>query len=152
MKYFAYGMNTNLQSMRGRCPHAQSLGQAVLQNYQFEFKGCATVVPNFDSKVDGVLWEITDQCERSLDMLEGYPHLYFKVNVMVVKDGLYVPAMTYMMPPELSLSYPSEHYLNMLDQGYIEHGISLRQLNHALKRVNLTKDRDLTFWEKEYTM
>ena len=74
MKYFSYGMNTNLASMSVRCPNARSLGAAVLPHYQFEFKSFATVTPKMDHAVHGVLWEITDDCEKALDRLRSEEH------------------------------------------------------------------------------
>ena len=51
MKYFSYGMNTNLGSMAMRCPSARSLGAAVLPHYMFEFKSFATVTPKWATNV-----------------------------------------------------------------------------------------------------
>ena len=38
MKYFSYGMNTNLDQMSRRCAGAVCLGAAWINNYQFEFR------------------------------------------------------------------------------------------------------------------
>lgn len=136
MKYFSYGMNTNLSSMAMRCPKARSLGAAVLPHYQFEFKSFATVTPKMDHKVEGVLWEITDECERSLDRLEGYPIYYGKIIVWVEHEGEMVPCMTYLMYPEEEYNYPSQSYVDMLTEGYTSHGISLDQINWALVQID----------------
>ena len=76
MKYFAYGMNTNLHEMAFRCPEAVSLGMATLPGYEFRFAVHADVLANPDFDTDGVLWEISDNCLKSLDMLEGYGYYY----------------------------------------------------------------------------
>ena len=136
MKYFSYGMNTNLGSMATRCPKAKSLGAAVLPHYAFEFKSFATVVPDMGNEVHGVLWEITDDCEKSLDRLEGYPIYYGKINVWVEHEGEMVPCMTYLMYPEEELDYPSDSYVKMLEEGYTSHGISTDQINWALVRLD----------------
>lgn len=136
MKYFSYGMNTNLGSMAIRCPNARSLGAAVLPHYAFEFKSFATVVPHMDNEVHGVLWEITKECEQSLDRLEGYPVYYGKINVWVEHEGELVPCMTYLMYPEEELDYPSDSYVDMLTEGYESHGINVDQINYALMRLD----------------
>lgn len=136
MKYFSYGMNTNLGSMAMRCPKARSLGAAVLPHYQFEFKSFATVTPKMDHNVEGVLWEISDECERSLDRLEGYPIYYGKIIVWVEHEGEMVPCMTYLMYPEEDYNYPSQSYVDMLTEGYTSHGISLDQINWALVQID----------------
>lgn len=142
MKYFAYGMNTNLTEMTRRCPGARSLGAAQALNHQFEFKMFATVVPTLGVHTDGVLWDITDACEQALDRLEGYPTFYNKKQILVKHNGSVIRAMTYLMYPEEQLSYPSDSYVQMLEEGYTAHGIDLDQINWALYRVDLA-DREL---------
>lgn len=138
MKYFAYGMNTNINSMAMRCPSATLLGTVILPHYKFGFKSFATVIPDMDAKTHGVLWEITPNCERSLDHLEGYPTFYNKINVMVWHEGELTPAMTYLMYPEEESAGPSNSYWDMLVQGYKENGISLDQLNQAINEIDST--------------
>ena len=76
MLYFAYGMNTNTQGMANRCPQAVAFGHARLLGHRFRFAGCADVQVDRRSHVDGVLWDITEECLASLDILEGYPYYY----------------------------------------------------------------------------
>lgn len=140
MKYFSYGMNTNLNSMALRCPRARSLGAAVLPHYKFEFKSFATVSPEMGHNVHGVLWEITDDCEKSLDRLEGYPVFYSKINVWVEHDNELVPCMTYLMYPDEEFNYPSTSYVNMLEEGYRAHGIVTDQIDQALMKLDYMAD------------
>ena len=144
MKYFSYGMNTNLGSMAMRCPSARSLGAAVLPHYMFEFKSFATVTPKMGDQCHGVLWEITEECEKSLDRLEGYPIYYGKVNVWVEHDGEMVPCMTYLMYPDEEPNYPSASYVRMLEEGYKAHGIVTNQIDDALTQLDDYYDSWLT--------
>jgi gamma-glutamylcyclotransferase (GGCT)/AIG2-like uncharacterized protein YtfP len=136
MKYFSYGMNTNLTQMARRCPKAVSLGAAVLPGFRFEFKQFATVVPDVETDTFGVVWEITDDCEDALDILEGFPKYYTKQMVTVLIDGVPHTAMTYLMYPDEVLGLPSNSYYNMVADGYEDHGIGLDQLNDAIDRVH----------------
>lgn len=83
--YFAYGSNINLGQMERRCPDATVVEPVVLQDYELLFRGnrsgcgVATIEPKVGSQVYGLLWRITDRCEKSLDIYEGYPHLYKKL-------------------------------------------------------------------------
>lgn len=71
--YFAYGSNMNLGQMRFRCPDAEVVGNVRLEDYRLAFRGrapgngVATVLPEKGSCVDGVLWKITEACEKNLD-------------------------------------------------------------------------------------
>ena len=106
--YFAYGSNINLEQMAVRCPAAQVVGPAVLDGYELLFRGnrrgtgVATIEPLPGSQVHGLLWKLTPECERSLDVYEGYPRLYEKENITVrTGDGKDVVVMAYIMTGEL---------------------------------------------------
>ena len=131
--YFAYGMNTNQEEMAYRCPTAVALGKAVLPGYRFEFKSFATVVPDADSQVEGVLWTITDADEAALDILEGYPEFYDKRHV-TVQQGIDYIAMTYIMNPREKGYAPSSGYYSMVSEGYQTFGLSQQQLLDAKNR------------------
>jgi len=76
--YFAYGANMNPENMARRCPAAVNPKPFTLRGWQLKFYTHATVEPNSNSETHGILWEITDQCELSLDMFEGFPEYYDK--------------------------------------------------------------------------
>jgi gamma-glutamylcyclotransferase (GGCT)/AIG2-like uncharacterized protein YtfP len=133
--YFAYGMNTNQEQMSVRCPTAVPLGKAILPGYRFEFKSFATIVPDPNSQVEGVLWTITDIDEQALDILEGYPDFYSKKHVKV-RLGIDYIAMTYVMTPREKNRAPSDGYYSMVSEGYQSFGLSQHQLLEAKLRSN----------------
>jgi gamma-glutamylcyclotransferase (GGCT)/AIG2-like uncharacterized protein YtfP len=135
MKYFAYGMNTNLSQMANRCPKAQSLGKAVLYGHEFRFARHADIIENPEYNTHGVLWEITPDCEMALDALEGYPTYYLKKIVNIFYNGNIVKAMVYYMTGENIDEYPSDGYLEMLMEGYQEHGVDNRQIYSSLALI-----------------
>ncbi len=77
--YFAYGSNMDLNQMAFRCPDAEVLETVRLEGYRLAFRsnggnrGVATILPDPDSHVDGVLWEISPEDERNLNFYEGFP-------------------------------------------------------------------------------
>lgn len=135
MKYFSYGMNTNKTEMAWRCPDAVSLGPVILPNYRFRFAYHADILENLGHDIIGVLWEITPNCLANLDLFEGYPRYYDRRQVKVIYQGQLVPAITYYMQPGIKDELPSEGYFNSLVEGYREHGISLHQLNDAVRVI-----------------
>ena len=136
--YFAYGMNTNKEEMAYRCPGAVALGKAVLPGYRLEFKSFATIVPDADSQVEGVLWTITNADEAALDILEGYPEFYDKRHV-TVQQGIDYIAMTYIMNPREHGFGPSDGYYGMVSEGYQQFGLSQQQhleaRSHSIKET-----------------
>jgi len=141
MKYFAYGMNTNQAQMANRCPSAKSLGKAVLMNHEFRFARHADIIENPDYNCQGVLWDITAECEKSLDALEGFPTYYLKKTVRVLHNGKAVECMVYYMAGEQIDELPSDGYLEMLFEGYKEHNIDDYQIYESLTLINSIKQR-----------
>lgn len=143
--YFAYGSNINLDQMAVRCPAAQVVGPVVLDGYELLFRGnrrgagVATIEPLADSQVYGLLWKLTQACEQSLDIYEGYPHLYGKEDVIVrTMDGQEVTVMAYIMTGELwrDPAIPSPSYYGGILEGYQQNGLPVPKLEAALKNVH----------------
>lgn len=141
--YFAYGMNTNIREMAARCPAAVNLGRCVLQGYELVFRRHADIDPNSANTMEGVLWDITEDCERALDNLEGYPYYYSKVEVIVKQDQPNVNclnntnflAMAYIMTVKYDKEAPSPEYKQCLIEGYAENGLDLSKLTATIDSV-----------------
>ena len=123
--YFAYGSNLNLTQMAKRCPNAKQLGSAYIPNWRLVFRGVADIEPsrNADDLLPVGVWQITDECENSLDIYEGFPHLYRKITV----NGM----MTYVMNQK-DLLPPSTHYFNGILDGYKDFGLKTNHLYESL--------------------
>ena len=132
MYMFSYGMNTNTEQMAARCPNSTSVGAATLEGYRFRFAGHADVVPDPDSKVAGVLWEITGDCLDSLDTLEGYPYYYDRKTVEVSCGGKKYQSLVYTMQPGNPAAPPGRTYLHLVSEGYLQYGLDTGQLLEAL--------------------
>jgi len=131
MLYLAYGMNTNLDQMAGRCPGAVSLGRWDLANHRLVFRGPADVEYSPGDIVQCVLWDITKECELSLDRLEGYPSYYGKKFVPVTFHGMKHRAMIYQMNDQDGYYTPGNSYVWLLEEGYKAHGLDLDQIYSA---------------------
>lgn len=136
MKYYlAYGMNTNLMGMAQRCPNAKSLGKVVLNNHKLMFRHFCDVEMHKGHSMECALWLITDECENSLDRLEGYPDFYLKKEVDVMWENKKIKAMIYYMNDRYAPSFPSEYYFEMVLQGYKSHNMNLNSLYTAINDV-----------------
>lgn len=133
--YFAYGSNMDLNQMAFRCPDAEVLETVRLEGYRLAFRsnggnrGVATILPDPDSHVDGVLWEISPEDERNLNFYEGFPRLYGKRTLTVVNRlGKEVEAMAYVMnaPYKNRPAVPSASYLRGILRGCQQNGIDTR--------------------------
>lgn len=129
--YFAYGSNCNLEQMAFRCPAATKVGPVTLRNYRLTFNGnrrgagVANIRRKNGASVTGLLWEITPECEESLDRYEGYPWLYTKRLVTVhTEDDKTIKAMAYIMTKKYtSPVLPSRQYLGGIIDGFRQNGM-----------------------------
>ena len=142
--YFAYGSNMNLNQMALRCPDAEVVDTVCLEGYRLAFcmngggRGVATILPEPHSFVEGVLWRISEQDEKSLDRYEGFPKLYGKEAVIVSgKSGISHEVMAYTMnsPYRDTPALPSQTYLEGILRGCIQNGIGVVPVMEAVRRI-----------------
>lgn len=135
--YIAYGSNLNLEQMARRCPTAETVKAVYLHNYRLMFRGggaaVATIEKHKGSKVPVLIWRLQPSDEHSLDIYEGYPHLYRKETLRITVDGRRVQAMVYIMN-EAPHPYgtPSRSYFETIRHGYEESGFDDRILRRAV--------------------
>jgi hypothetical protein len=138
--YFAYGMNTNVNEMTQRCPKAINLGKCTLKDYELKFRHHADIDYKHGSEMEGVLWDITPDCERALDNLEGYPYYYDKIQVIVdptilVNKNSHIVAMAYVMTSKGEEQPPSVHYEQCLIDGYTRNGLDVDKLTFKIDEL-----------------
>jgi gamma-glutamylcyclotransferase (GGCT)/AIG2-like uncharacterized protein YtfP len=118
--YFAYGSNMSPVQMSLRCPGAVASGIALLKEYRFVInsRGVATIAPDSEESVRGVLWSISEQHEKTLDGYEGVAsgHYYKKHVSVITNDGNSREALAYIDPVSESGS-PREGYLDIILTG-----------------------------------
>lgn len=132
MLYLAYGMNTNHEEMKQRCPNAKCLGRVDIHGWKMLMYEYATVIPCGYSTLQCVLWDIDEDCEQQLDELEDYPEDYCKILVSLQHQNETKYAMMYMMSKE-NLLPPSQEYINTIEEGYRTSGLDCTQLYEAIE-------------------
>lgn len=146
MKYFAYGMNTNLDQMAQRCPGAVSLGAAWINDYEFVFRTHADIARKLDAICHGVLWDISKKDLKALDALEGYPYYYTRFRVRVNLGDHFVYALTYQMNDQTYIQEPGRGYLEMVTEGYIQNAVPTDQIDHAINITCCSLNETNTEW------
>ena len=88
--------------------------------------------------MDGVLWKITEACEKNLDFYEGFPNFYGKETIQV-KDqaGTAREVFVYTMnsPHKDVPARPSKFYLDGILEGYKDNQIPTDSVMKAVKRT-----------------
>ncbi len=88
--YFSYGSNMDVEAMAARAPKSRPLGVARLPRSRFIIMdgGYASVIPDPQRNVFGVLWDLALADVRLLDRYEDIASgLYRKVIQPVLRDG-----------------------------------------------------------------
>lgn len=136
--YIAYGSNINLEQMKYRCPHSKVVGISEIKDYELEFRGVATIVPNKGASVPVLIWELDNRDLPTLNRYEGYPRLYRQEKMSFELDGKACTGMAYLMNYG-ELSPPSQMYYNTILQGYRENGLDEKYLQTALENSQQLK-------------
>lgn len=123
--------------MSARCPQAINLGRCTLKGFELKFRLHADIDQVEGSEMEGVLWDITADCERALDSLEGYPFYYDKIEVIVnpttpVGHMTHIMAMAYVMTSKGPEQSPSIHYEDCLIEGYTANGLDVDTLTKKI--------------------
>lgn len=147
--YAAYGANTNIDSMRRRCPDSNPYGgwellsdsRAILMNHELVFNRYADVRPRPGTGVELAIWEVTAEDLADLDVFEGYPTFYGRKQVQVrLASGRPLTVWIYYMQDNQNIAAPSTSYVNMLREGYQEFGMDARQIDRALLQITRIKN------------
>lgn len=136
--YIAYGSNLNLSQMAARCPSASIYAKGILNNWELVYRGSkinshATIIRKQGAMLPVLVWKIQPIDEYRLDIYEGYPHYYFKKNIMVYINGRKKKAMVYIMNERQLPGKPSIKYIETIYQGYIDNNMDITILKKSLE-------------------
>ena len=131
MLYFAYGSNLNHFQMKRRCKDSFFLKKINLKDFKLTFRKknrAADIEFKKNSTVPGGLFEISKSDEKKLDVYEDFPNLYKKFYFLHYGKKV----MTYTMNKKTPFRFPTDRYLNIVKQGYIDCKLDKKYLNRAL--------------------
>jgi len=133
--YIAYGSNTFTEQMKRRCPDSEIVGTAMLENFELEFRGAATVVPRQNARTPVLVWEISELDEIRLDVCEGvHNDVYRKESQEIEINGKKISGMLYVKNGG-EVSPPKNSYAQRMLQGYAQHGMDAEYINDAILKA-----------------
>ena len=136
--YAAYGSNLNKAQMAYRCPNAKPVGVTHLNDYRLVFQGSpygahANVIPAKGCTVPAVVWKITAEDEKHLDIYEGVKGGYYTKEYMEVEvNGETCKALIYIMTPN-PYGIPAAFYLDTIERGYADFNLPTSVLDAAVR-------------------
>ena len=140
--YLAYGSNLNVRQMMIRCPSARMIGTATIEDYRLMFKGSKTgsyltIEPEEGCSVPVGVWEVSEADELALDRYEGFPTFYYKKELELPITGIRTgqvrrrKAFVYIMHEDRLLGVPSNMYMRICMEGYMDFGFNYDTLWEA---------------------
>jgi hypothetical protein len=139
--YWAYGSNLNKAHMARRCPAARPVAPLTVPGKVLRFRHVADVVRSTRGSCPGAVWEITDECEKSLDVYEGVSGgLYVKRYFPVDRGRGREQCLYYKMQRD-GIMPPSQGYLDIIAQGYEDWGLPTEALDRAVQHSWGNKDK-----------
>ena len=148
--YMAYGSNLSVEQMAVRCPDAKIAGMAALEGWKLVFKIHADIEPCEGRVVPVLVWEISEEDEKNLDIYEGWPRYYVKRKLPIKMTDLNgkhpkkVTAMVYTMTEGHTQRLPMKGYYDVLAEGYERFGFNSHLLRMALEEAKEAMDNDLS--------
>jgi cation transport regulator ChaC len=134
--YFAYGSNMWDAQMMARCPDSRKLGHARLPGFRWiiSTRGYANVVESPEDEVEGVLFEISESDERSLDRHEGVASgKYRKAELSVLHAGQAVNALVY-VDPITTEGHARQEYITRINAALGDAGLSDAYIARQVRR------------------
>jgi gamma-glutamylcyclotransferase (GGCT)/AIG2-like uncharacterized protein YtfP len=110
--------------MQQRCPAAKCLGTALLRRFTLVVtaRGFASIQPNAQGEVWGVLWDLTPADESSLDVHEGVQTGCYRKEVQAVEhEGVGLEALVYIAPPNKTRGRVNRQYADRILTGGRQH-------------------------------
>ncbi len=141
--YLAYGSNLNIRQMQRRCPGAQVVGTATIEDYELLFKGSQTgsfltIEAKAGASVPVGVWQVTEADVKALDRYEGYPKFYYRKSILLPVKDIQTEkvckrrAFVYIMHEERTLGIPSDSYVRTCTDGYKDFGFDVDFLERAI--------------------
>jgi hypothetical protein len=107
----------SVEQMAARCPDAQPVAKALLYGMKFAInsEGVATIVPDGQSVVIGLVWGLSARDEMILDIYEGVSADYYTKHRLPIEqlDGTRLEALTYIAADDVP-GVPREGYMELI--------------------------------------
>lgn len=85
------------------------------------------------------IWRVSIDDEASLDRYEGYPTFYYKADLKIELEDKTIDAFVCIMHEYRPLGVPSDYYVEICREGYLD--FEFNQL-YLTKAINRSKEQD----------
>jgi gamma-glutamylcyclotransferase (GGCT)/AIG2-like uncharacterized protein YtfP len=134
--YFAYGSNLWRKQMQDRCPNHRVIAKGVLKGYRWiiSARGYANIVNSKPDEVHGIVYEISESDEHSLDRDEDVQKgAYRKEMIMIEVDGQSRECLVYIDPIEEE-GKAKQEYIKRINKGICDSTLPSEYVNRYVRK------------------
>lgn len=134
--YFAYGSNLWREQMKKRCPGHRVAGAGILEGHRWIIskRGYANIVKSMSDEVRGVVYELSESDERSLDDYEGVHFGSYRKEMMAVKIAGQVHACLVYVDPVEQEGKPKPEYIDRINKGLAEATLAAKYVDRYVRK------------------
>lgn len=133
--YFAYGSNLWRKQMEERCPEHRVIGHGILKDYcwMITTKGYANIVKSEKDEVHGLIYEISESDEHSLDYWEVEGAGYHKEILPVEFEGQTLECLVYVDIIEEE-GQPRQEYTKRINKGLSDSNLPQEYIDRYIRK------------------
>jgi gamma-glutamylcyclotransferase (GGCT)/AIG2-like uncharacterized protein YtfP len=105
--------------MKDRCPEHRLVGNGILKGYRWIIttRGYANIVKSVSDEVRGVVYEISESDEKSLDRYEGVQSGSYRKEMLKIEMGNESKECLVYVDPVEEEGKPKEEYVGRINKG-----------------------------------
>jgi gamma-glutamylcyclotransferase (GGCT)/AIG2-like uncharacterized protein YtfP len=105
--------------MKDRCPEHRLVGNGILKGYRWIIttRGYANIVKSVSDEVHGVVYEISESDEKSLDRYEGVQSGSYRKEMLKIEMGNESKECLVYVDPVEEEGKPKEEYIERINKG-----------------------------------
>ncbi len=133
--YFAYGSNLWRKQMEDRCPEHRVIGKGILKGYRWIIskRGYANIIQSKTDEVHGVIYEISESDEHTLDYWEIEEAGYRKETVEVEFEGHILKCLAYVDSTEEE-GQPKKEYRERIMRGLFDSNLPQEYMDRYIRK------------------
>lgn len=122
--------------MQDRCPEHRLIGNGILKGYRWIIttRGYANVVKSTSDEVHGVVYEISESDEISLDRFEGVQTGNYRKEILKIEiAGESKECLVYVDPFEKE-GKPKKEYIGRVNKGILDSRLPSKYVNRYIRK------------------
>jgi len=134
--YFAYGSNLWREQMKCRGPDHKVIGKGILKGYRWTIskRGYANIVKSRSDEVLGIVYEISDSDESTLDAKEGVEASCYRKDMLDIEIGDQTRKCLVYVDPLEGEGRPQQEYMERINKGISDAKLPSEYVDRYIRR------------------